>query len=79
MNVIFFSLADGMALGCVKKDTQSCRKMIEPKNPTPQIPSSVTFPDVIQLSPQKAKILVIPNVEKIVDFSVTVSNTESPP
>ena len=82
-----------MALGCVKKGTQSCLKMIKPKNPDPQItqnsPSTgkVTFPDsnsnqeshVIQLSPQKAKILVIPNVEKIVDFSVTVSSTESPP
>ena len=85
-----------MALGCVKKGTQSCRKMIKPKNPDPQItqnltstgkvPGSVTFPDsnsnqeshVVQLSPQEAKILVIPNVEKIVDFSVTVSSTESP-
>ena len=84
----FFSLADGMALGCVKKGTQRCVKMIKPKNPDPEItqdlgkvPGSVTFPEshVIQLSPQKAKILVIPNVEKIVDFSVTVSSTESPP
>ena len=93
LNVIFFSLADGMAFGCVKKGTHSCGKMIKPKNPKPQItqnlPStgkgSVTFPDsdsnqeshVIQLSPQKAKILVIPNVEKIVDFSVTVSSTRN--
>ena len=86
-----------MALGCVKKGTQSCVKMIKPKNPAPQItqklpstgkvPGSVTFPGsnsnqeshVVQLSPQEAKILVIPNVEKSVDFSVTVSNTESPP
>ena len=86
-----------MALGCVKKGTQRCIKMIKPKNPDPQItqnlpstgkvPGSVTFPDdsnsnqeshVIQLSPQEAKILVIPNVEKNVDFRVTVSSTESP-
>ena len=79
-----------MALGCVKKGTQSCEKMIKPKNPATQIikdlnkvPGSVTFPDqeshVVQLSPNEAKILVIPNVDKIVDFSVTVSSTESPP
>ena len=86
-----------MALGCVKKGTQKCEKMIKPKNPDPQItkelpstgkvPGSVTFPGsnsnqeshVVQLSPQEAKILVIPNVEKNVDFSVTVSSTESPP
>ena len=80
-----------MALGCVKKGTR-CEKMIKPKNPATEItqnrPStgSIIFPDsipnqnshVVQLSPQKAKILVIPNVEKIVDFSVTVSSTESP-
>ena len=79
-----------MALGCMKKGTQSCEKMIKPKNPATQIikdlnkvPGSVTFPDqeshVVQLSPNEAKILVIPNVDKIVDFSVTVSSTESPP
>ena len=82
---MFFSLADDMALGCVKKGTQRCVKMIKPKNPAPQItqdlgkvPGSVTFSEshVVQLSPQQAKILVIPNVEKIVPFSVTVSSTE---
>ena len=77
-----------MALGCVKKGTQDCEKMIKPKNPkfeTTQDLSkgSIKFPDqeshVVQLSPQQAKILVIPNVDKIVDFSVTVSSTESCP
>ena len=77
-----------MALGCVKKGTQDCEKMIKPKNPKFEVTQdlskgSIKFPDqeshVVQLSPQQAKILVIPNVDKIVDFSVTVSSSESRP
>ena len=59
-----------MAIGCVKKDWNGCMgKRITAENPDPDI--SIRFPD-IQLTPNNAKLKVIPNQEKNMNFQVMV-------
>ena len=63
-------LIDGVAVGCVKKDWNGCQgNRITAKNPNPD--KSIRFPD-IQLTPNVAKLKVIPNLDKKMNFQVKV-------
>ena len=69
--------------GCVKKEWNACKEKytIRSKNPDNNVTKNLELNDgkngskVIQLSPQNAKIQVIPNKEKNMDFTVSVSTS----
>ena len=74
---MFFFIPDGLAVGCVEKGNNQCKKIA---NVTKDFKATKNVPIDIkkneaQISPQEGNLHVLPNHNSMISFSVSVSIT----